>query len=136
MRVKIRVAFAAAVELIASAAVPVATHHSFAAEFDRSKPVTVAGTVAKVEWLNPHARVYVDVTEASGQVVSWDFELGPPNVLMRWGWSRKTLQPGDFVTVSGFRARNAAHVANATTIVLGDGRSVLTGSSASTDTGR
>lgn len=104
-------------------------HHAFAAEFSRDLPVEVTGTVTKVEWMNPHARFYIDVEDQDGAVVNWDFELGSPNVLMRRGWRRDSLQLGDVVTVTGFRARNDPHVGNATSVKLADGREVFTGSS-------
>ena len=105
-------------------------HHSFAAEFDANQPITVTGTVTKVEWSNPHARFYVDAKDESGAVVNWDFELGGATQLIRRGWSRTTLKPGESVTVTGFRARRAPHVANAREVRLADGRRVLAGSSA------
>lgn len=108
-------------------------HHAFAAEFDRDQPVELTGTVTKLEWLNPHARFYVDVEDEDGNVNNWDFELGSPNVLMRRGWSRHALKPGDVVTVSGWRARNHPYVGNARSVTLADGRKVFAGSSAEND---
>ena len=105
-------------------------HHSFAAEFDAAQPITLTGTVTKVEWTNPHARFYIDVKDAAGKVVNWDLELGGSTQLVRRGWSRNTLKPGDVVTVSGFRARKEPNVGNAREVSLADGRRVLTGSSA------
>jgi hypothetical protein len=109
-------------------------HHSFAAEYDRSKPVELTGTVTKLEWTNPHARIYIDVKDQSGALVNWDFELGPPNGLMRQGWNRNSLRAGQVVTISGFMSKEEPHVANARTVSLPDGRQVLTGSSFDTTT--
>ena len=113
-------------------AVPALAHHAFAAEFDRQKPVTITGTVTKVEWANPHARFYVDAKDEAGKVNNWDFELGSPNGLMRRGWTRNSLKIGDTVTVTGWRAKNAPHVANAGTVTLADGKKVFAGSSIDT----
>jgi hypothetical protein len=104
-------------------------HHSFSAEYDRDKPITVTGTVTKVEWTNPHARLYVDVKDDGGKVVNWDFELGPPNGLMRQGWNRNSLRAGHVVTVNGFLSKDEPHVANARSVFLPDGRQVFAGSS-------
>jgi hypothetical protein len=109
-------------------------HHSFSAEYDRSKPVELTGTVTKLEWTNPHARIYIDVKDDSGALVNWDFELGPPNGLMRQGWNRNSLQAGQVVTISGFLSKDEPHVANARTVSLPDGRHVFTGSSFDTTT--
>ena len=119
---------AAGVVLMA-AAVPNYAHHSFAAEFDRAKTITVTGSVTKLEWTNPHARLYVDGKDETGKQQVWDFELGPPNGLMRNGWNRNSLQPGHKVTVEGFRSKTSTVVANARSVKLADGRQVLAGSS-------
>jgi hypothetical protein len=108
-------------------------HHSFAAEFDRNKPIELTGTVTKVEWTNPHARIYIDVQEEGGKVVNWDFELGPPNGLMRQGWNRNSLQQGHVVKVNGFLSKDQEHVANARSVFLPDGRQVFAGSSFDVD---
>ena len=104
-------------------------HHSFAAEYDSNKPFTVTGTVTRLEWTNPHARLYVDAKDEGGMVQHWDFELGPPTSLMRRGWSRKSLQPGHIVTVDGFHSKTEPFVANARKVTLADGREVFAGSS-------
>ncbi|HEY7672544.1 MAG TPA: DUF6152 family protein [Gammaproteobacteria bacterium] len=111
-------------------------HHAFAAEFDRNKPIELTGTVTKVEWMNPHARIYVDAPdpELENQIVNWDFELGSPNVLMRQGWSRNSLKEGQTVTVAGWRARNHAHVANARSVTDANGKRLFAGSSSDTET--
>jgi hypothetical protein len=123
---------------IASSAAPIAVlaHHAFAAEFDREKRVEITGTVTKVEWMNPHARIYVDAPdpEQNDEVVNWDFELGSPNNLMRQGWTRNSLKAGNTVTVIGWRARNHPHVANARTVTGADGKALFAGSSAETAT--
>lgn len=112
---------AAAVLAAAAFATGAQAHHSFSAEFSRDLPVTVTGTVTRVEWMNPHARFYVEAENEEGELVEWDFELTTPNILMRRGWRRDSLEPGDKVTVEGFRARNSPYVANAGDVTLADG---------------
>jgi hypothetical protein len=126
-------AIVAATVLLASA-VPAFAHHSFAAEFDRGKPVTFTGTVTKLEWANPHARFYVDVKDENGTIANWDFELASPNGLMRRGWSRNSLKPGDVITVTGWAAKNSPHVGNASAVTFADGKKVFAGSSAENET--
>jgi len=124
---KFRFAILAAMVGLAIPAIPALAHHSFAAEYDSNKPVEIKGTVTKVDWTNPHARFYVDVKGKDGKVVNWNFELASPNVMIRNGWSRKSLKEGDEVTVSGSQAKDGANLANARSIVLSDGRKVFAG---------
>ena len=117
----------AGIAFVASAA-PLVAHHSFAAEYDANKPVTLKGTVTRVEWTNPHARFYVDVKEEGGTVTNWNLELASPNVLTRQGWTRNSLKFGDVITVEGSMAKDGAKMANAKTVTLADGRKVFAGS--------
>jgi hypothetical protein len=110
--------------------VPMLAHHSFSAEYDRAKTVELKGTVTKVEWMNPHARFYVDVKDDANKVTNWEFELGSPNGLMRSGWTRNSLKEGDVVQVNGSRAKDGSNLVNASTVVLGNGKRVFAGSSA------
>ena len=127
MRVKAGI-FVAVLSLL-TAAVPLLAHHSFAAEYDSNKPITVTGTVTKMEWMNPHARFYVDVKDANGKVTSWNFELGAIPVLLKQGWRKDSLKAGDQVTVEGSRAKDGSNTANARSVKLPDGRRVFAGSS-------
>ena len=121
------------VSSVVASAGTVLAHHSFAAQYDRDKPVTLKGTVTKVEWANPHIYFYVDVKDASGRVVNWAIEGGTPNSLRRSGWGKESLKVGDMVTVNGSRAKNGTNLANMRTVVLADGRRVLGGSSEGQD---
>jgi Family of unknown function (DUF6152) len=121
------IAFAAGTLLLA--AVPAMAHHAFAAEFDVDKPVKVKGTITKVEWVNPHAWLYVDVKGADGTVVNWHFELGPPNALIRLGWKKDSIPTGVEVEITGYRAKSGEPVANGRSIKLPDGRELFSGGS-------
>jgi hypothetical protein len=94
-------------------------HHSFAAEFDITKPITLVGKVTKLEWTNPHAYVFVDVADAkTGAVTNWEIEMGSPNGLTRLGWTRNLVKPGDGVTVEGYLGRNRPNLANAKSVMM------------------
>ncbi|HTA41491.1 MAG TPA: DUF6152 family protein [Bryobacteraceae bacterium] len=134
MRAKLGVLIAAAGLMVS--AVPMFAHHSFAAEYDASKPVELHGTVTKVEWTNPHARFYIDVKDADGKVTNWNFELASPNVLARNGWTRHSLKEGDVITVQGSRAKDGDALANARTVTLADGKKVFAGSATDQEKGQ
>ncbi len=118
----------AALPLALAATIPASAHHAFSAQFDIDKPFTVTGTVTKVGWRNPHTWFYIDVTDPDGNVTSWAIELASPNLLMRSGWSRSSMQTGDVVSVEGYLARDGTHTANAKRVVLtATGQAMLTG---------
>jgi hypothetical protein len=115
--------FAAAVVLPGGSAI---AHHSFAAQYDRDKPVTLAGVVTRIEWMNPHVYFYMDVKDAAGGPVHWAVESGAPNTLYRAGWRKDSIKIGDQITVEGYLARDGSKLANMRTATLADGRLVLT----------
>src|SRR6516165_2918961 len=104
-------------------------HHSFAAQYDRNKPATLTGPVTKIDWINPHARFFVDSKDASGKIVNWEVELAAPAMLLRRGWTRNSLKIGEVVTVNGSLAKDGSNLLNATTVTLSDGKKVFAGSS-------
>lgn len=116
--------------LMLAFAAPAAAHHTFIAQYDPDQPVSLTGVVTKVEWTNPHARFYLDVKDEGGEVTHWNLELASPNVLRRYGWTSKSLQTGDRVTVDGTLARDGSKMANALSITLPDGRKVFARESA------
>ena len=103
-------------------------HHSFAAEFDAEKPITLKGIVVKWEMMNPHGWITVDVPGPGGEKVRWMVETSNPNGLMRLGWTKNSLKPGDQITVEAYRAKDGSNTANAARVTLADGRSVFAGS--------
>ena len=115
--------------LLIAAAFPVFAHHSFSAEFDVDKPVKLQGTVVKMDWVNPHTWLYVDVKKDDGTVEHWIVEGGAPGVLLRAGWTKNTLAQGTKVVVNGHQAKDGAFRANSSSIEFPDGRKLDTGSS-------
>jgi hypothetical protein len=126
MRMPLFIVAASLVVLAASA--PLVAHHSFAAEFDGSKPVTLTGTVTKMDWINPHAWLHMDVNGPDGKTVGWMVEGGAPNSLLRRGWNKNSVPPGTTVTVQGFRARDGSNRANGREVTLPDGKKLFIGS--------
>jgi hypothetical protein len=104
-------------------------HHAFSAEFDANKPVKLRGNVSKMDWINPHAWLHLDVKDANGAVVSWMIELGPPNALIKRGWSKQSVPVGLEVLVEGYRAKDGALRANGRDVTFPDGRKFFAGSS-------
>ncbi len=111
------------------AAAPAAAHHSFAAEFDAKQPVTLHGTVTRMDWVNPHSWIHLDVKNADGTITSWMIEGGTPNTLLRRGFTKDSLKAGTELTVEGYRAKNGANRANGRDLVLPGGQRLFLGSS-------
>lgn len=129
MNIRLSIAFAALGLGSLVATTPVFAHHSFNAQYDRAKPTVLKGIVKRVDWINPHARFFVEVKDASGKAVLWEIELSAPAGLMRQGWTRNSLKIGDEVTVNGSLAKDGSNLANATTVILANGKRVFAGSS-------
>ena len=121
------IALGAAALLVASSSA--FAHHSFGAEFDANKPVQLRGTVVKVEWINPHSWIHIDVKQPDGTMVRWMIEGGTPNTLVRRGFTKKSLEAGTEITIQGYRAKNGANRANGADMILPDGKRLFLGSS-------
>ena len=127
MRTKIPMVIAVIALFIA----PVVAHHAFSAEFDANKPVRLTGAVTKVEWINPHSWMHIDVKDSQGQMTSWSIELGAPNAMIRRGWNNNSIPVGTLVVVEGWQAKNGSNMANGGHVTLPDGRRLFAGSSGS-----
>ena len=127
MRSTLILVLLAAAVLVATT--PAAAHHAFSAEFDANKPVKLRGKITKVEWVNPHAWIHLDVTNEDGSVDSWMIEAGPPGALVRRGWTKDSVKPGTEVLVEGYRAIDNALRANGRDVTFPDGRRLFAGSS-------
>ena len=129
MRTKRAVVIAVVGVFVAGAAVSLRAHHAFAAEFDSNKPVKFEGTVTKMQWLNPHVWLHMDVKTPDGNVESWAFEAGTPTVLFRRGFTKNSLLPGTRIVIDGYRAKDGSRRANGRDITFPDGRKMFMGSS-------
>ena len=129
IEVRIKIAVAIAVASVLLNATVAFAHHAFAAEFDAKKPVKLRGTVAKMEWINPHAWIHVDVKDSDGKVVNWMIEAGTPNTLFRRGFTKNSLAPGTEILVDGYQSKDGSNRANGRDVTFPDGRKLFLGSS-------
>jgi len=104
-------------------------HHAFTAEFDGTKPVQLSGVVTRMDWVNPHSWIYIDVPQADGSVVKWEIEAGAPNAMFRRGWNKNSIPVGTEIVVEGYRAKNGKNIANGRNVTFPDGRKMFVGSS-------
>ena len=130
MRVKLAIGVVALGLCLAGAAARVAAHHAFAAEFDANKPIQFTGTITKMEWLNPHVWLHMEVKKPDGTTETWAFEAGTPNVLFRRGFTKESLLPGTEIVVDGYRAKDGSNTCNSRTVTTGSGKRLFAGSSA------
>jgi Family of unknown function (DUF6152) len=129
MTVKLAIAIAGIGVCLTAATVPVAAHHAFAAEFDANKPVEFTGVVTRMEWVNPHVWIHLDVKTPDGSTEAWKFEAGTPNVLFHRGFTKESLLAGTVVKVDGYQAKDGTHRANGRDLTFADGRKLFLGSS-------
>ena len=125
---KLRVALITVIVAV-SVSSPLPAHHSFAAEFDANQPVTLKGTVVKMDWVNPHTWIHLDVKNPDGTVTRWMIEGGTPNTLVRRGFTKKSVEAGTEITIQGYRAKNGANRANGADMILPNGKRLFLGSS-------
>ena len=126
----------AVLSLVSFFAAPLFAHHSFGAEYDSSKPITLTGVLTKIEWMNPHCFIYIDVKDDKGNVANWKLEGYPPNVLYRNGWKKDTtMKAGDRITVTGWRSRDGSNWAHSREITLSSGQKMIFGPPAGTGDG-
>ena len=133
MRTKVSVALAGACLMLAAA--PVWAHHAFQAEYDDRKPVHLAGKVTEMEWINPHSWIHIDVVGADGKVTNWMVECGSPNIMLRRGFTKRSLEPGTELIVDGYQAKSGDTKANGGSVTFKDGRRLFVGGSNPDDPG-
>ena len=124
-----RLCLATTVVAVTLTGASLAAHHSFAAEFDANKPITLVGAITKIEWVNPHAWIWIDVKARDGKLTNWAVELAPPNALLKRGWRRDVMRIGTVIKIGGYAAKSGREVANGIEITLPDGSRVLVESS-------
>jgi hypothetical protein len=129
MRISLSIRVAAIGLCLAGATAPAVAHHAFSAEFDANKPVAFSGTVTKMEWINPHVWLHMDVKKPDGTVEAWAFEAGTPNVLFRRGFTKESLKPGTMVKIDGYQAKDGTRRANGREMTFADGKTLFMGSS-------